>query len=211
MVSRIMTDAPRPYHHGGLVEAMIAATVELIEERGVEDVSLREAAKRAGVSPGAPFRHFKSKTALMTAVAEQSMARLASAIAGEMPDALLDDPVAALQAMGHGYLRWAVDNPIHFRIVSSRTLIDFDGSAFLTGENARLRRVMMDILSRARDQGRLPADTDLDLTLLSTRAFAYGLARMYVDGQFPEWHPHAPPVEAMRRAVDAYVARLFTT
>jgi AcrR family transcriptional regulator len=53
-----------------LVEALIAATVDLIEERGVEQLSVREAAKRAGVSPGAPFRHFRSKTTLLTAVAE---------------------------------------------------------------------------------------------------------------------------------------------
>jgi len=204
-----MSDSPRPYHHGGLVEALIAATVELIEDRGVEDVSLREAAKRAGVSPGAPFRHFKSKTALMTAVAEQSMSRLVSAIAAEAPDTF-DDPAEALRAMGRGYLRWAVDNPTHFRIVSSRTLIDFHGSAMLVGENARLRQLMADILKRARDGGRLPADADLDLILLSTRAFAYGLARMYVDGQFPEWHPQETPMAAMTRAIDAYVTRLFT-
>ncbi len=203
-----MSDSPRPYHHGSLVDALIAATVELIEERGVEDVSLREAAKRAGVSAGAPFRHFKSKTALMTAVAEQSMARLAAAVDQEVPRTGAD-PVAALQAMGHAYIRWAVDNPTHFRIISSRTLIDFDGSAMLTGENARLRQVMGDILGLARDQGRLPADCDVDLILLSTRAFAYGLARMYVDGQFPEWHPREDPKTAMTRAIDAYVARLF--
>ena len=204
-----MNDSPRPYHHGGLVEAMIAATVELIEERGAEDVSVREAAKRAGVSPGAPFRHFKSKTALMTAVAEQSTLRLVAAIGRELPKGPIDDPVAALQAMGHGYVRWAVDNPTHFRIVSSRTLIDFKSSAVLVGENARLRQTMAGIFRRARDLGRLPADSDLDLVLLSTRAFAYGLARMYVDGQFPDWHPNEPPVQAMMRAVDAYVARLF--
>ena len=61
------------YHHGSLVEALIAATIDIIEARGVEHVSVREVARRAGVSSGAPFRHFATKTALLTAVGEQAM------------------------------------------------------------------------------------------------------------------------------------------
>ena len=59
------------YHHGNLKEALVNATVKLIEERGVEKVSVREAAKRVGVSSGAPFRRFPTRTALLTAVAER--------------------------------------------------------------------------------------------------------------------------------------------
>ena len=61
------------YRHGNLREALIEAAIQLVEEVGPENVSVREAAKRAGVSPGAPFRHFASKTALLTAVADQAM------------------------------------------------------------------------------------------------------------------------------------------
>ena len=48
---------PRPYHHGNLRQALIEATLTLAEETGIEQVSLREVAKRVGVSSGAPFRH----------------------------------------------------------------------------------------------------------------------------------------------------------
>ena len=86
----------KPYHHGNLVEALIAVTVEIIEERGVEHVSVREAAKRAGVSPGAPFQHFRSKTALLTAVAEQAMGRLTQAVAAAQSNIDADKPIAVL-------------------------------------------------------------------------------------------------------------------
>ena len=69
------TPRPTSYHHGNLRKALIDAAVQLVEEGGPEKVSVREVAKRAGVSPGAPFRHFSNKTALMTAVAEQAMSR----------------------------------------------------------------------------------------------------------------------------------------
>src|SRR5688572_32829983 len=88
----------KPYHHGNLVEALIAVTVEIIEERGVEHVSVREAAKRAGVSPGAPFRHFRSKTALLTAVAEQAMERLTRAVAKAQSRVDSADPLVAFEA-----------------------------------------------------------------------------------------------------------------
>src|SRR5579863_903664 len=62
--------AARPYHHGDLRRVLIDAASQLAEEGGAEAVSVREAARRAGVSPGAPFRHFPSRDALMLAVAE---------------------------------------------------------------------------------------------------------------------------------------------
>ncbi len=118
----------KPYHHGNLVEALVAVTVEIIEERGVEHVSVREAAKRAGVSPGAPFQHFRSKTALLTAVAEQAMGRLTQAVAAAQANADAAKPIATLEAIGQSYLQWALANPTHFEIINSRTLIDFEAS-----------------------------------------------------------------------------------
>ncbi len=133
------TNRPRRYHHGSLAEALISATVQIIEERGVEHVSVREAAKRAGVSTGAPFRHFRSKTALLTAVAEQAMDRLTDAVAKAQSEVRGKDHVVAFEAIGQGYLEWAIANPTHFQIISSRTLIDFDGSDSLRDQNEAVR------------------------------------------------------------------------
>ena len=59
--------AKRPYHHGDLRRVLVEAALQLVEEGGADAVSVREAARRAGVSPGAPFRHFPSRNALMNA------------------------------------------------------------------------------------------------------------------------------------------------
>lgn len=206
--SKTKAGPARPYHHGNLVETLIAVTVEIIEERGVEHVSVREAAKRAGVSPGAPFQHFRSKTALLTAVAEQAMGRLTLAVARAQSDADPDDPVAMFEAIGRGYLGWAVANPTHFAIISSRTLIDFASSDSLRGQNEAIRRRMVELLTQARDRGRLAEGVDLDRLVLAARALVYGLARMAIDGHFPEWHPSEPPDVAMQRALGLFIGQM---
>src|SRR6202022_1928118 len=64
--------APKPYHHGDLRRVLIEAALQLVADGGPDAVSVREAARRAGVSPGAPFRHFPSRDALISAVAEEA-------------------------------------------------------------------------------------------------------------------------------------------
>lgn len=202
------TGHPKRYHHGNLVEALIAATVEIIAERGVEQVSVREAAKRAGVSPGAPFRHFRSKAALLTAVAEQAMDRLTAAVAEAQAAADGADPLAAVEAIGQGYLQWAIANPTHFQIISSRKLIDFEASDSLRSQNEAIRQRMAALLTEAKRQGQLAPESDVDLLVLASRAFVYGLARMAIDGHFPEWHPAEPPALAVRRALRLFISRI---
>jgi len=198
---------PKPYHHGNLVEALIAVTVEIIEERGVEHVSVREAAKRAGVSPGAPFQHFRSKTALLTAVAEQAMGRLTQAVAAaQSKDA--DSPIAVLEAIGQSYLQWALTNPTHFEIINSRTLIDFEASDSLRTQNEAIRHRMFELLTQARERGQLIGGLDLNYTVLTARALVYGLARMAIDGHFPRWHPFEPPPRAMRQALRLFIGQI---
>jgi AcrR family transcriptional regulator len=199
---------PRRYHHGNLVEALVTATVEIIEERGAEHVSVREAAKRAGVSPGAPFRHFRSKTALLTAVAEQAMDRLTEAVAKAQSKVDSSDPIGAFEAIGQGYLEWAIANPTHFQIISSRTLIDFDASDSLRDQNEAIRRKMIDLLTKAQLQGRLAPGADFDHLVLAARALVYGLARMAIDGHFPEWLPSEPPSLAVLRALRLFMNQM---
>ncbi|MBA4775667.1 MAG: TetR/AcrR family transcriptional regulator [Rhizobiales bacterium] len=207
MSTNMKANGDKPYHHGNLVDELVAATIAIIEERGVENISVREAAKRAGVSPGAPFRHFRSKTALMTAVAEQAMSRLTESVEAARRQAGSDDPLVAFEAIGHGYLRWALANPTHFEIISSRTLIDFNSSDILREQNDAIRRLMVNLLAQARENGQLAKGLDLDQLVLSSRALVYGLARMAIDGHFPEWHVAEPPSEAMHKALHLFIGQ----
>ena len=204
-----MTTPPSPrrtYHHGNLREALIDAALRLIEENGVEAVTVREAAKRAGVSPGAPFRHFPTKRALMTAVAEQAQERLGREMAAALATSEGLDPLSRFAATGSAYLRWATDNPTHFQIISSRPLIDFDGSPGLRDANAAIRDRITDLLQEAVRQGQLPPGTEIGAIRLAGRALVYGLARMAVDGHFPEWGVAGETADrSMRRALDLFI------
>src|SRR3954467_665219 len=114
--------APKPYHHGDLRRVLIDAALELVREGGGEAVSVREAARRAGVSPGAPFRHFPTRTALMTAVAEESMRRFRAEIDAALREAPADQPLRRLRAIALAYLRWAMRNPAYFEVHSTQRL-----------------------------------------------------------------------------------------
>lgn len=196
------------YHHGNLVEALLAAAIALIEEKGVEALAVREVAKRAGVSSGAPFRHFSSKTALLTAVAEQAMIRLTAAVRAELENAGDSNPVEALRAIGRGYLNWALANPTHFQVVSSRSLIDFHGSAALVEQNEAIRLIMVELIERGRRDGQLRAGIATDDLMFAARAFIYGVARMWIDGHFREWKIEKPPASAMSDALDLFIAMI---
>lgn len=198
-------NSPAPYHHGHLVEALLKASIELIEEKGVDALSVREVAKRVGVSPGAPFRHFNSKAALLTAVAEQAMSRLTAAVMTRLAAAGEASPLEALRAIGQGYLAWVLENPTHFMVVSSRTLIDFHGSPRLVEENEAIRRIMAELIERGRADGSLRPGIPADDLIFAARAFIYGVARMWIDKHFQEWKVEKPPSVAMADALDLFI------
>ena len=185
-----MTKAKTPrrtgYHHGNLREALIDAAVQLVKESGPESVSVREAAKRAGVSPGAPFRHFSNKTALMTAVAEQAMAQFRAAITKAVGNVASDDPIERFSAIGVAYLRWAFQNPTQFQIISTRSLLDWDGSESLRRDNDAVRSLLEESMVEAQRRSMLRSDNIAD-TQIAARALVYGLARMHIDGHFAQW------------------------
>lgn len=199
---------PRSYHHGNLRAVLIEATLRLVEEGGPEAVTVREAARRAGVSSGAPFRHFPNRTVLMTAVAEEATHRLHTAIFDADDRARNDKPLDRLRAMGRAYLLWASANPTHFAVVSNRSLIDFDSSASLKRENEEIQALMGRLLDDAHGKGDAIA-VDPAAMKLASRALVYGLARMRVDGHLPQWSGATDDfAHAMEAALDLFIAGL---
>lgn len=174
------------YHHGNLRAAMIEAAVRLIGEKGAEAVTVREVARQAGVSSGAPFRHFASRKALMTAVAEEAMTKLRAEIERRLADHVGDDPLAGLLALADAYVDWAVDHPTHYRVLGDRPLVDFYRSEALLRDNRWIRETMLGLFAAAEEQ-RLLHDCDVQLVAFQCRAMAYGLARMHVDAHLAEF------------------------
>ena len=101
------------YHHGNLREALVEAAVALIEQSGPQAFSLSEAARRAGVSPAAPYRHFKNRDDLLEEVARRGFIAFAEC----MNDAYDDgkpNPLRALSRVGNAYLDFASTNPGYY-------------------------------------------------------------------------------------------------
>jgi AcrR family transcriptional regulator len=111
-----MAPAPTPYHHGALREALIAATEALLAEKGADGFSLREVARRAGVSAAAPAHHFGDAAGLLTAVATLGFEGLTLALqAGDARGG--GDARAALREQGIAYVHYAMQHPGRFRLM----------------------------------------------------------------------------------------------
>ncbi|ALG84885.1 TetR/AcrR family transcriptional regulator [Gordonia phthalatica] len=103
-----------PYHHGDLPSALVAAAIELLEENGAADLSLRAVARRAGVSAAAPYRHFPDRTALLSAVAAVGYTDLGRLLLQASAEPASADDLAAIAV---AYVRFALDRPGLFRVM----------------------------------------------------------------------------------------------
>ena len=158
-----MTSAT-PYHHGDLPPVLRAAAADLLAERGVAGFSLREVARRAGVSHAAPAHHFGDATGLLTAVAIEAFQYLTEAT-GSAAEA--EDPVDALVAVGRAYVTVALDHPGHCAVVFRSAAVDTDDPEYQDWGTQAFGVLLGTI-------GRLAAERapDLDVELASTLCWA---------------------------------------
>ncbi|MFF3331498.1 TetR/AcrR family transcriptional regulator [Streptomyces sp. NPDC002888] len=106
----------RPYHHGDLRRAILAAALDVIAADGPSALSLRDLARRAGVSHAAPAHHFKDRTGLLTAIAAEGFGLLAATIGG----------ATELKDAGVRYVRFAREHPAHFQVMFAPELLRAD-------------------------------------------------------------------------------------
>ena len=104
---------PRGYHHGNLKEALIRAALELIAQKGPAGFTFAEAARWAGVSPAAPYRHFRDRDELLIDVARRGFDQFEAVLARAWDDGR-PDAFAALDRMGKAYLQFARSEPAYY-------------------------------------------------------------------------------------------------
>src|SRR3954469_22003899 len=109
----------RPYHHGDLRRALIDAARRILEAEGPAALSLRAVAREAGVSPAAPYHHFKDKVELLEAVAHEGWDELDVALSTAR--ASTEDPRARMTNLGVAYVCFARDNPALYRVMYDRS------------------------------------------------------------------------------------------
>jgi AcrR family transcriptional regulator len=138
----------RNYHHGSLRAALVAEGVKLIEERGVNGLTLREIGERAGVSRTAAYRHFSSKAELLNAISEAGFSEFANALESARQGALGNFP-ARLDAMGLAYSRFADEHRAYYKVMFG---VDCDPGE-RTGEKSKAGARAFGILEETIRQG----------------------------------------------------------
>ncbi|MEA2627335.1 MAG: hypothetical protein QOD06_3380 [Candidatus Binatota bacterium] len=169
------------YHHGRLREALIAGAIDLLSTRGTQGLTLREAARKAGVSHSAPYRHFANKESLLAAVSEDGFRRLIdagiTAAAGER------DPARKLRVVGISYVRFAAENPALFRLMFGAE-VSGERHPSLREQARRGFSLLGSAVAEAQAAGVLRAGSPVELAM-PIWVLAHGLAMLTIDRQVP--------------------------
>jgi AcrR family transcriptional regulator len=113
---------PTPYHHGYLREALLHAAERILERDGIQGLTLRAAAREAGVSHAAPKNHFGDMTGLLSDLAAVGFQRIAATMQADLQET--DSPGARLEAVGRGYVRFARSHPGLFLLMYRSERLD---------------------------------------------------------------------------------------
>ena len=186
----------RPYHHGDLSRALVDAARRILEAEGAVALSLRAVAREAGVSPAAPYHHFKDKTELLEAVAHGGWEMMSDAIAEARRSAA--DPRDAIANIGIAYVKFARENPALYRLMYDTSRDRTAMPEHAKQEDSGLNQVQCALV----DAGADPTDAgELELATIACWCAAHGLAEM---ANFKEFQPLKEAMggdEAFLRAV----------
>jgi AcrR family transcriptional regulator len=153
------------YHHGDLRAALLRAAGDLLENQGIAALSLREAARRAGVSHNAPYRHFPDREALLAALAAESFAMLAERLR------------AGGREMGQAYVEFALEHPQRFRLMFGG-LVPSATHPELREQGRRAYELLESSFKELGDDARFAAAAAWSLV--------HGLAHLLLDGHFSQ-------------------------
>jgi AcrR family transcriptional regulator len=171
----------KSYHHGDLRFAAIEAGLTLLEDRKADDLGLREVARAVGVSATALYRHFPDKAALLRALADAGLARLAAA--QREAAAAAGGGATGFGATGRAYVRFALANPALFRLIFSAAPGAGDPFARPAEELPEAFRMLWDNAARLTPPDAGPQAAPL--IALEAWALVHGLAILILDGQIP--------------------------
>jgi len=144
----------RPYHHGNLRSALLEQAERTVRERGVQAVSLRELARDAGVSHGAPRRHFPDRQALLDALAETGFARMGTELRAAV-DAAGQDFIPRLQALAAAYVRFATEDAALLELMWASKHGNPAGPLGTAADQAF--SVLLDVIEQGQAEGALEA------------------------------------------------------
>lgn len=196
----------RSYHHGNLREALIEAALDLIADKGPAGFTFAEAARQAGVSPAAPYRHFRDRDALMANVALRGFERFAEQLAAAWAEGS-PNLREAFERIGKAYLAFARNEPAYYSamfesglsIVAHRELQEAGDRAFTV-----LRTACEAMVATMPAAKRPPAM----MVALHVWSLSHGIASLFARGDAARRPLPMPPEELLEAAVLVYLEGL---
>jgi AcrR family transcriptional regulator len=189
----------RGYHHGDLPAAALAEVDRIVQERGVAAVSLREVARRVGVSNAAPSHHFGDKAGLLTAYATQGFELLAAHLseASGREDLL---------SLGQAYVAFATERPGHFAVMFRPELLHGDDPHLLAAGAGAFGALAAAIASV---RGMQPHDDVVQFAAAGAWSLVHGFATLWLAGNFAAPVTTMPEADAVRRSIEELVATIL--
>lgn len=197
---------PRGYHHGNLKEALVRAALELIAQKGPAGFTFADAARAAGVSPAAPYRHFRDRDELLADVArrgfEQFEAVLTAAWNNGEPS-----PLAAFERMGKAYLQFARTEPAYYSsMFEAGIALDADPGLRAAGDRAfAVLRMASERIAALAPVGRRPPAFMMALHIWS---MSHGIASLFGRGDAARRSLPMTPEELMEAGMLIYLRGL---
>lgn len=170
----------RGYHHGNLKEALVRAALELIAEKGPSGFTFAEAARSAGVSAAAPYRHFRDRDELLSDVARRGFEQFEQVLAQAWNDGR-PDPFTAFKRLGEAYLQFARAEPAFYSAMFETGIpLDTDPALRQAGDRAFgvLRAATEKLIATMPAKGRPPAL----MMALHIWALSHGIASLFARG-----------------------------
>jgi AcrR family transcriptional regulator len=190
----VLVSPKAAYHHGDLRAALVRAAMDLLEEGGEAELSLRAVARRAGVSAAAPYRHYDDREALVSAVAAVGYRELAERLAAAHPSPSTPDELASVAV---AYVQFALERPALFRIMFGEPC-DRDSDERVAA-TAAVSLYVRGIVERTFPQA------DSEALATAVWALVHGLAFLHLDGKLDAATP-----SAVARRVTAAIQALLT-
>ena len=197
---------PRGYHHGNLKEALVRAALELIAEKGPAGFTFADAARWAGVSPAAPYRHYRDRDALLADVAMRGFEAFTAALAKAWDDGK-PDVLAAFDRLGKAYLDFAKREPAYYSAMFEAG-VPLDADPNLREISDRAFAVLRDAAERLvamlPQKGRPPPL----MVALHIWSMTHGIASLFGRGDAARRTLPMPPEELLEAAVLIYLRGL---
>ena len=193
----------RGYHHGNLREALVAAALKLIAEKGPAGFTFAEAARSAGVTPAAPYRHFRDREALLADVARRGFEQFADQLGRAWNDGQ-PDPMKALENLGRAYLAFAESEPAYYAAMFEAQLPrGIDPELSQAGDRAfAILRDAAEALCATLPKDRRPPALMVSLHIW---ALTHGIASLFARGDAARRALPMPPQDLLEAGLLVYL------